>query len=141
MLARRAHLHPAQAEAIDAFSPPIPTRSSSRCSSRSTCRSSARARHLLAAYGDDAAAIGGLADVLFGGTCRWARLPISRLQLVSSLDESTACCATACGEQFTGAVARIEHRGSVVFERAYGSTRDDALRAPSTSTRASTSRR
>jgi len=31
-----------------------------------------------------------------------------------------------CGKHFTAAVARIEHRGKVVFERAYGATRDDA---------------
>lgn len=34
----------------------------------------------------------------------------------------------ACGAQFTAAVARIEHRGNVVFERAYGVTRADELR-------------
>lgn len=32
---------------------------------------------------------------------------------------------SACGTAFTGAVARIEHRGRPVFERAYGVTRDD----------------
>ena len=31
-----------------------------------------------------------------------------------------------CGKHFTAAVARIEHRGKVVFERAYGATRGDA---------------
>jgi CubicO group peptidase (beta-lactamase class C family) len=31
----------------------------------------------------------------------------------------------ACGSEFTGAVARIEHRGGVLFERAYGVTRAD----------------
>lgn len=31
------------------------------------------------------------------------------------------------GTEFTGAVARIEHRGKVVFERAYGVTRGDEL--------------
>lgn len=36
----------------------------------------------------------------------------------------------ACGEQFTAAVARIEHRGRLVFERAYGRTRDDAQGVP-----------
>ena len=35
-----------------------------------------------------------------------------------------------CGEEFTGAVARIEARGNVVFERAYGTTRTDALARP-----------
>ncbi len=33
----------------------------------------------------------------------------------------------ACGKEFTAAVARIEHRGRVVFERAYGATRADDL--------------
>ena len=34
---------------------------------------------------------------------------------------------SACGTEFTAAVARIEHRGTLVFERAYGVTRDDAI--------------
>lgn len=34
------------------------------------------------------------------------------------------------GSEFTGAVARIEHRGDVVFERAYGATRADDLARP-----------
>jgi CubicO group peptidase (beta-lactamase class C family) len=36
----------------------------------------------------------------------------------------------ACGTEFTAAVARIEHRGRLVFERAYGTTRADALGRP-----------
>ncbi|HEV3091096.1 MAG TPA: serine hydrolase domain-containing protein [Candidatus Cybelea sp.] len=32
----------------------------------------------------------------------------------------------ACGVEFTAAVARVEHGGGVVFERAYGATRADA---------------
>lgn len=36
----------------------------------------------------------------------------------------------ACGTAFTGAVARIEHRGELCFERAYGVTRDDELGEP-----------
>ena len=36
----------------------------------------------------------------------------------------------AVGTAFTGAVARIQHEGDLVFERAYGLTRDDALGAP-----------
>lgn len=36
----------------------------------------------------------------------------------------------ACGKQFTGAVARIEHKGALVFECAYGATRDDAAARP-----------
>lgn len=34
------------------------------------------------------------------------------------------------GKEYTAAVARIEHRGRVVFERAYGTTRGDALARP-----------
>ena len=37
---------------------------------------------------------------------------------------------SACGIEFTAAVAHIEHRGTPVFERAYGVTRDDALAKP-----------
>jgi len=36
----------------------------------------------------------------------------------------------ACGTEFTAAVARVEHRGRVVFERAYGVTRADKLARP-----------
>jgi CubicO group peptidase (beta-lactamase class C family) len=36
----------------------------------------------------------------------------------------------ACGVEFTGAVARVEHRGKPIFERAYGVTRADGLGRP-----------
>ncbi len=36
----------------------------------------------------------------------------------------------ACGVAFTGAVARIEHRGVPVYERAFGATRDDEAQRP-----------
>lgn len=36
----------------------------------------------------------------------------------------------ACGREFTAAVARIEHRGRLIFERAYGATRADRLARP-----------
>jgi serine-type D-Ala-D-Ala carboxypeptidase len=36
----------------------------------------------------------------------------------------------ACGKEFTAAVARIEHRGQLIFERAYGVTRADSLARP-----------
>lgn len=36
----------------------------------------------------------------------------------------------ACGSQFTAAVARVEHRGRVVFEQAYGITRADEFARP-----------
>ncbi len=35
------------------------------------------ARHLVAAYGDDEASIGGLADVIFGGSLPSGRLPVA----------------------------------------------------------------
>lgn len=37
---------------------------------------------------------------------------------------------SAYGIEYTGAVARIEHRGKLVFEEAYGTTRADALARP-----------
>jgi CubicO group peptidase (beta-lactamase class C family) len=36
----------------------------------------------------------------------------------------------ACGTVFTAAVARVEHRGTLVFERAYGVTRMDSAATP-----------
>ncbi len=36
-----------------------------------------------------------------------------------------ALLGQACGSEFTGAVARVEHGGRLVFERAYGKTRAD----------------
>lgn len=36
----------------------------------------------------------------------------------------------ACGRKFTAAVARIEYRGTLVFESAYGATRDDDSARP-----------
>lgn len=47
----------------------------------------------------------------------------------------------ACGTEFTAVVARIEHRGLVMFERAYGTTRADSLGGQFTPTPASISRR
>jgi CubicO group peptidase (beta-lactamase class C family) len=41
-----------------------------------------------------------------------------------------AVLAAACGATFTACVARIERRGRLVFERAYGKTRLDALARP-----------
>jgi hypothetical protein len=36
----------------------------------------ARARHVLAAYGDDAASVGALADVLFGSSIPGGTMPV-----------------------------------------------------------------
>ena len=48
------------------------------------------------------------------------------LTLNRSFDRVHTVLQDACGAQFTGAVARIEYRGTVEFERAYGTTRADA---------------
>jgi serine-type D-Ala-D-Ala carboxypeptidase len=47
------------------------------------------------------------------------------LRSLSSFARTDAILQQACGTAFTGAVARIEHRGHPVFERAYGTTRHD----------------
>ncbi len=52
------------------------------------------------------------------------------LTLSRSFDRVHAVLQDACGKQFTGAVARIEHRGELCFERAYGLTRADELGRP-----------
>jgi serine-type D-Ala-D-Ala carboxypeptidase len=43
------------------------------------------------------------------------------------LQQVDAVLRAACGCAFTAAVARVEHRGQVVFERAYGTTRADGV--------------
>lgn len=50
--------------------------------------------------------------------------------LTPAFDRVHRVLQDATGKQFTGAVARIEHAGSVRFERAYGVTREDALAQP-----------
>ncbi len=49
---------------------------------------------------------------------------------MSRFDAVDALLASAQGSAFTAAVARVEHKGRLLFERAYGSTRDDALGKP-----------
>jgi CubicO group peptidase (beta-lactamase class C family) len=49
---------------------------------------------------------------------------------VSAFPRVEDALASACGIEFTAAVARIEHRGKPVFERAYGVTRDDLMAKP-----------
>jgi len=77
VLARRAHLHPAQAAAIDRILEDAPDAIVVSMLEPFDVPLFARARHVLAAYGDDPAAIGGLADVLFGGSLPAGRLPVS----------------------------------------------------------------
>ncbi len=45
-------------------------------------------------------------------------------------DRVEATLRDAQGSEFTGAVARIEHRGRLLFERSYGTTRNDAQARP-----------
>ena len=47
------------------------------------------------------------------------------LALNTAFERAHAVVSEACGKQFTAAVARIEHRGRLLFERAYGVTRED----------------
>jgi beta-N-acetylhexosaminidase len=76
-LARRAHLHPAQAAAINRVVERYPDALVISMLEPFDLPCFADARHLLAAYGDDEAAIGGLADVIFGGSMAQGRLPVS----------------------------------------------------------------
>ncbi len=76
ILARRAHLHDAQAAAIDRILADAHDALVVSMLEPFDVPLFARARHVLAAYGDDAAAIGGLADVLFGGTLPQGRMPV-----------------------------------------------------------------
>ena len=52
------------------------------------------------------------------------------LALSRGFERVDAVLREACGTQFTGAVARIEHKGVLRFERAYGVTRNDDLAEP-----------
>lgn len=52
------------------------------------------------------------------------------LALSRGFDRVDAVLRGACGRQFTGAVARIEHKGVLRFERAYGVTRTGDLAEP-----------
>ncbi|HYL28262.1 MAG TPA: serine hydrolase [Candidatus Nitrosotalea sp.] len=49
---------------------------------------------------------------------------------MTSSSHLDAILREACGTEFTGAVARVEHRGRLIFERAYGVTRADSLARP-----------
>jgi beta-N-acetylhexosaminidase len=77
LLARRAHLHPAQAAAIARILNGYPDALVVSLLGPFDVGLFTMARHLLAAYGDDAASIGGLADVIFGGSMPTGQLPVS----------------------------------------------------------------
>ncbi|MBV8727255.1 MAG: beta-lactamase family protein [Candidatus Eremiobacteraeota bacterium] len=50
-----------------------------------------------------------------------------QLLLKSNFSTADRVLREAAGKNFTGAVARIEYKGKLLFEKAYGVTRDDAL--------------
>ncbi len=76
VLSRRAHLYAKQAEAIAAIVHANPNALVVSAAEPFDLPLFADARHLLAAYGDDLASIGGLADVLFGGSLPSGILPV-----------------------------------------------------------------
>ncbi len=77
VLARRTHRYPAQAQAIAQILDRYPDALVVSLLEPFGLRLFTNARHLLAAYGDDEASIGGLADVIFGGSMPTGRLPVS----------------------------------------------------------------
>jgi beta-N-acetylhexosaminidase len=77
LLARRAHLYPAQAQAIETVVQRYPDSLVVSLLEPFDLPLFAGARHLLAAYGDDRASICGLAGVLFGRKIPTGRLPVS----------------------------------------------------------------
>jgi beta-N-acetylhexosaminidase len=76
LLARRAHLNPRQAAAIRVILDRYPDALVVSLLEPFDVGLFGSARHLVAAYGDDPASIGGLADVIFGGSLATGRLPI-----------------------------------------------------------------
>jgi beta-N-acetylhexosaminidase len=76
LLVRRAHLHPAQADAVAAILRRYPDGIVVSMLEPFDCAIFTAARHLLAAYGDDVASVGGLADVLFGSSMPTGKLPV-----------------------------------------------------------------
>ena len=130
ILARRAHLHGAQAAAIERIVQQYPDAWSFRCSSRSISGCSATRVICLRR----------MATNLFRSpvspTCCSARISPAvccrsqQARKVVAFPRMEQVMQGGLGVEFTGAAARIEHRGSVVFERAYGTTRGDRLARP-----------
>ncbi|HTU82824.1 MAG TPA: beta-N-acetylhexosaminidase [Candidatus Acidoferrales bacterium] len=77
VLMRRAHLHAAQAAGVARILEAYPDAAVVSMLEPYDLPVALRARHLLAAYGDDRASLGGLADVLFGGSRPEGRLPVT----------------------------------------------------------------
>lgn len=76
LLARRAHLHPGQARAIARIVAAHPDAVVASLLEPWDVTLFAGTRHVVAAYGDDAPSLGGLADVLFDGRRAEGRLPV-----------------------------------------------------------------
>ena len=77
VMARRAHLYARQAGAIAAIVERFPDALIVSALEPFDVPSFAAAQHVVASYGDDAAAIGGLADVLFANVLPEGRLPVA----------------------------------------------------------------
>jgi len=77
VLTRRAHLHAPQVRAVTRILTQFPDAVIVSMLEPYDTGLFDGARHVLAAYGDDAASIGGLADVLFGGIMPQGRLPVT----------------------------------------------------------------
>jgi hypothetical protein len=77
LLARHAHLHPSQAQAIATILLRYPDAVVVSLLEPFDLALFDAAHHLLATYGDDSASIGGLADVLFGSSMPTGHLPVS----------------------------------------------------------------
>jgi beta-N-acetylhexosaminidase len=77
LLARRAHLHSSQAQAIAQIIDRFPDALAVSLREPFDLPLFSGARHLIAAYGDDEVSIGGLADVIFGGAMPTGTLPVT----------------------------------------------------------------
>jgi beta-N-acetylhexosaminidase len=76
VLMRRAHRYPGQAMAVGRILDAYPDALVVSLREPYDVGLFPAARHLIATYGDDAASIGGLADVIFGGTMPTGALPV-----------------------------------------------------------------
>lgn len=82
VLVRRAHLYPSQARAVARIVARYPDAVVVSLLEPFDLPLFSSARHLLATYGDAPVSIGGLADVLFGGSLPEGRLPLELPELV-----------------------------------------------------------
>ncbi len=85
VLTKRAHLYPAQARAVAEILRRYPDALVASVAEPFDLALFGQARHLVAAYGDDVASIGGLADVLFGDSMPGGRLPVELSSVAAAL--------------------------------------------------------